>query len=198
MTNSRKYRKIQTMANKKPKYRKITSQLKEKMRIAYVQGDVDIQGFRRLSTIEELAEENKLSKNTLYKVAQRENWKLQQEQFQKDYEQQLDKERLKEFAKESVKFDLASVNIAKALLTKVGNLIRNSQNSSLDEFSPQQLDSIANVALKTQKFVKLAFGESTENINVNTSEKQTAAFREAMELLDSIEDSRSRSNKSTH
>ena len=186
------------MANKKPKYRKITSHLKEKMRIAYVQGDVDIQGFRRLSTIEELAEQNKLSKNTLYKMAQRENWKLQQEQFQKDYEQQLDKERLKEFAKESVKFDLASVNIAKALLTKVGNLIRNSQNSSLDEFSPQQLDSIANVALKTQKFVKLAFGESTENINVNTSEKQTAAFREAMELLDSIEDSRSRSNKSTH
>ena len=57
------------MANKKPKYRKITSQLKEKMRIAYVQGDVDIQGFRRLSTIEELAEENKLSKNTLYKMA---------------------------------------------------------------------------------------------------------------------------------
>ena len=97
-----------------------------------------------------------------------------------------------------MKFDLASVNIAKALLTKVGNLIRNSQNSSMEEFTPQQLDSIANVALKTQKFVKLAFGESTENINVNTSEKQTEAFREAMELLDSIEDSRSRSNKSTH
>lgn len=189
---------MQKVAKKKPKYNKITSVLREKMRLSYVQGEADSQGFRRTTSIDELADQHKVSKNTLYKVAQKENWKLQREQFQKEYEQHLDKERLKEFAKESVKFDLASVNIAKALLTKVGNLIRNSQNSSIEEFSPQQLDSIANVALKTQKFVKLAFGESTENINVNTSEKQTEAFREAMELLDSIEDSRSRSNKSTH
>ena len=93
------------MANKKPKYKKITPQLKDKIyspqgksptlttcggghrepkvRVLYVQGDIDPQGFRRLSTIEELADDNKLSKNTLYKMAQRENWKFQQERFSK-------------------------------------------------------------------------------------------------------------------
>ena len=35
------------MANKKPKYKKITSELKELLRVAYVQGEVDPQGFRR-------------------------------------------------------------------------------------------------------------------------------------------------------
>ena len=74
------------MANKKPKYKKITSELKELLRVAYVQGEVDPQGFRRVATIENLADEHDLSVNTLYKLAQRENWKLEQEQFQKKYQ----------------------------------------------------------------------------------------------------------------
>lgn len=187
------------MANKKPKYKKITSDLKEKLRVSYVQGELDLQGFRKLSTIEELALENDLSKNTLYKLAQRENWKVQQEQFQRDYEQKLDNERIKEFARESKKFDLASVNIGKALLTRVGALIKKSQESTKEEFTPQQLDSIANVALKTQRFVKLAFGEATDNVNVNTNEKQSEAFRRAVELLDELDrESRSTSIQSRH
>ena len=67
------YRKIQKMASKKSKYKKITNQLKEILRAAYVQGELDPQGFRRVATIEELANDNQLSVNTLYKLAQREN-----------------------------------------------------------------------------------------------------------------------------
>lgn len=186
------------MANKKPKYKKITSDIKERLRISYVQGDLDPQGFRRCSTIEELALDNNLSKNTLYKLAQRENWKFAQEKFQRDYEEKLDAQRIKEFSIEAKKLDSACLNIAKALLARVGNVIRNSQNASIKDFTPQQLDSMASSALKTQKFAKLALGESTDNININGNLQENDTFARAMELLDSIEDSRSKGNSTTH
>ena len=192
------YRKIQKMASKKSKYKKITNQLKEILRAAYVQGELDPQGFRRVATIEELANDNQLSVNTLYKLAQRENWKFQQQQFQKEYQDELDLQRAKEFALESKKFDSACLNIAKALLARVGNVIRQQQNANLRDFTPQQLDSIAGAALKTQKFAKLALGESTDNINVNGSIQENETFRRAMELLDEVENSRSSGSSTTH
>jgi|TARA_R100001460_G_scaffold10278_7_gene24334 hypothetical protein len=186
------------MANKKTKYKKITPQIKEKLRVSYVQGDIDPQGFRRLATIEDLADLHQLSKNTLYKLAQRENWKYEQEKFQREYDEKLDNQRMKEFLMESKKFDSACINIAKALLARVGNVIRNSQNASIKDFTPQQLDSLAGAAMKTQKFAKLALGESTDNINVNGNLQENDSFRRAMELLDSVEESRSKGNSTTH
>ena len=180
------------------KYKKITPQIKEKLRVSYVQGDIDPQGFRRLATIEDLADLHQLSKNTLYKLAQRENWKYEQEKFQREYDEKLDNQRMKEFLMESKKFDSACINIAKALLARVGNVIRNSQNASIKDFTPQQLDSLAGAAMKTQKFAKLALGESTDNINVNGNLQENDSFRRAMELLDSVEESRSTGDSTTH
>ena len=136
------------MANKKTKYKKITASLKDKLRVAYVQGELDTQGFRKTQSIEELAANNNLSKNTLYKLAQRENWKFQQDKFQKEYQDKLDNQRLKEFSIESKKFDSACLNIAKALIARVGTNIRDAQNQNTKEFTPQQLDSLAGAAMK--------------------------------------------------
>jgi hypothetical protein len=193
------YRKVQKMANTPTKYKKITTELKEQLRLSYVQGDVDAQGFRKTATIEELADEHILSVNTLYKLAQRENWKQQQEQFQKEYQEILDKQRIKEFALESKKFDSACLNIAKALMARVGANIRNAQNENIKDFSPQQLDQLSSAAIKIQKFAKLALGESTDSININANIQETDAFREAMELLDTVAESRREGNdKAVH
>ena len=186
------------MANKKPKYKKITSELKEQLRVSYVQGDIDPQGFRRTATIEDLADLHNLSKNTLYKLAQRDDWKFQQDRFQKEYEEKLDQQRIKEFSVEAKKLDSACLNIAKALLARCGNVIRNTQNASIKDFTPQQLDSMASAALKTQKFAKLALGESTDNINLNGNLQENETFARAMELLDAVENSRSTGNSTTH
>ena len=187
------------MANKTTKYKKITADLKEKLRQAYVHGEAESQGFRRVSSIEELADQHNLSKNTLYKLAQRENWKRDQEEFQRKYEEELDDQRIKEFATESKKFDTAALNIAKALLARVGQVIRNNQNSSITEFNPNQLDALASAALKTQKFAKLALGETTDNININADIREDDSFRRAMELLDELEEAkRQGSVKTTH
>lgn len=178
------------MANKKSKYKKITSALKEKLRTQYVQGELDSQGFRRLESIENLADENQLSKNTLYKLAQREKWKEQQQQFQAKYQETLDKKRMKEFSVESKKFDSACINIAKAILSQVGKMIRDSSISNNSTFTPQQLDSLAGASLKVQKFAKLALGESTDNIKLDANINETEAFREVMELLDTVAEQR--------
>jgi hypothetical protein len=178
------------MANTPTKYKKITTELKEQLRLSYVHGDVDVQGFRKTATIEELADENLLSVNTLYKLAQRENWKQQQEQFQKEYQETLDKQRIKEFALESKKFDLTCLNMSKALLARVGQVIRDAQGKDYNAFTPQQLDSLSGAALKIQKFAKLALGESTDSIDINANIQDNTAFQRAMELLDSVADQR--------
>ena len=51
--------------------------------------------------------------------------------------------------------------------------------------------------MKTQKFAKLAMGESTDNINLNANLQQTDAFNSAMELLDSIAEQRTRNSNDT-
>ena len=184
------------MAKKQSKYKKITPQLKEKLRMLYVQGELDAQGFRKLFKVEDLANDNNISINTLYKLIQRENWKQKQEEFQLDYQDTLDKQRIKEFSLESKKLDSNFLNISKALLAKVGQVIRNTDVRN-KEFSPQQLDQLASASLKIQKFAKLALGESTENMSINANIKDGEAFREAMELLDSVAEQRRKGNDSS-
>ena len=168
------------------KYPKITPELKEKLRLAYVQGDIDGKGFRSTSTIEDLAKEFKLSVNTLYKLAQRENWKDQQQNFQVSYQDELNKVRIKEFSEEGKKFDNASLQIAKALLAKVGSMIRDQQASNRKDFSPQQLDQLASASIKVQKFAKVALGETTERIDIHATTNEQAVFQEAMGLIDEV------------
>tara|TARA_Y100000114_G_scaffold122380_1_gene117693 strand:- start:262 stop:822 length:561 start_codon:yes stop_codon:yes gene_type:complete len=184
------------MAKKTSKYKKITPQLKEKLRLLFVQGELDSQGFRRIFKIDDIATNNNVSVNTLYKIIQRENWKQQQEQFQINYQEKLDKQRIKEFSEESKKLDYNFLNIAKALLAKAGQIIRNNDSKNKN-FTTQQLDQIASASLKIQKFAKLALGESTENMNINANIKEGEAFREAMELLDSVADERRKSDDSS-
>ncbi len=57
---------------------------------------------------------------------------------------------------------------------------------------------MASAALKTQKFAKLALGESTDNINLNGNLQENETFARAMELLDTLEDSRSTGSSTTH
>lgn len=187
------------MTKKNGDYPKITSELKERLRVAYVQGEPDAQGFRKTASIDSLAKEHSLSVNTLYKISQRDGWKVQQEKFQMSYQEKLDQQRIKEFSLESKKFDSACLNIAKALITRVGTNIRDAQNQSATDFTPAQLDSLAGAALKIQKFAKLAMGETTDNISINADVSQDDSFRRAMELLDQLEDAkRAGGNQTPH
>ena len=58
---------------------------------------------------------------------------------------------------------------------------------------PSQLHALANAALSAQRLAKLALGEVTDNVEINGN-LQDNAFREAMELLDSVADRRRESD----
>ena len=62
---------------------------------------------------------------------------------------------------------------------------------------PTQLNALANTALTAQKIAKLALGETTENVNLNANFKEADAFREAMELLDTVAEQRREANDSS-
>ena len=64
--------------------------------------------------------------------------------------------------------------------------------------NPSQILSLANTAVAAQRLAKLAFGESTDSININGSIQQSEAFTEVLELLDEVADSRKADDKPIH
>jgi hypothetical protein len=187
--------------SKKTANTKLTNDKKLKIRNLYVQGISDEQGNRTTYTLDQLYKDHNVAKSTLYRVAQKENWKLERDKFQEKYLADLDAQRTKDLTEESKKFDINSLNLAKALMATVGQNIRantDNINNGSKHFQPSQLNALANAALASQKLAKLALGETTENVNLNAN-IQDEAFREAMELLDSIADGRRESDdKAVH
>lgn len=173
------------MTNKQVIYNKVTIALKEKMRNDYVQGIASDNGFRVVRSIEEIAETYGVSKNTLYKIAQKENWKHEQEAFHEKFIADLDNKRRKEFVQESINFDKKSLQVAKDIMGHIGKIIETHEKSH-EQIKPHNLVALSSAANNAQKVAKLCLGESTENMNVNTNVNESEIFREAVELLDTI------------
>jgi AraC-like DNA-binding protein len=176
--------------------KKLNETLKETIRNKFVQG-IEENNARVLFTLDALAEEYQVAKSTLYRHAKNEHWKMQQEQFQKEYITKLDEERQKTLVNESKKFDSNTLNISKALLQQIGRKIQ--QASEENNFTPDLLNKLAEATIRVQRVAKLALGESTDNMSLNARVQDTSAFREAMELLDEVaEQRREVSNKAVH
>ena len=171
------------------KTNKLTKELAEKIRIEFVQG-IDLGSTeRKYQTIDALAIKHKVPRSTLYKWSQKESWKNQQVRFHTEFMQKLDAERQKEMVKESKSLDDNALTMAKFMFNEIGmifqdNAMKRQQGSPT--MTTQMLNQIANASLQAQKLGKLALGESTENMKLNAEVSDTDAFREAMELLDSV------------
>ena len=175
--------------NTKTRNMKLTDTLKAKLRNEFVQGIQDENGLVRYPTLEELHKVNKVAKSTLYRVANKENWKFEREKYQQELAAKLDEQNIELKANESSKFDTTSLNIAKSLMATVGQAINRNAidiNEGKDGLIPSQLNALANTATTAQRLAKLALGEVTHNVNINANIQQEA-FREAMELLDELE-----------
>ena len=186
--------------NSKTKTSKLTDTLKLKIRNEFVQGTNE-SNEHVVYTLDELIKKYDVAQSTIYRIARNEQWKIQRDQFQQEYTEKLDRDRIKSRAKESIRLDDNSITLAKALYTTVGQVM---QNNNLDlqqgkkGLPPSQLNSLANVAITAQRLAKLALGEATLNIDATVNEN-TDAFRRAMELLDTVEDQRrSQGDGATH
>jgi len=184
----------------KTKTSKLTDTLKLKIRNEFVQG-IDESNERKFYTLDELIKKHKVAQSTIYRVARNEQWKIQRDQFQQEYTEKLDRDRIKLRAKESIKFDDNSINLAKAFYTTLGQVIQNNNNDMQQGkkgLPPSQLNALANMAITAQRLAKLALGEATLNIDANINENTSDAFNRVMELLDEVEESRIRGIGPTH
>ena len=105
---------------------------------------------------------------------------------------EIDEKRREQLAEESIKIDELALKISYEIFTHVQGLIKSNDK-------PSGIASLSQAATNAQKLAKLALGEATHNMNLNANIQETDAFREAMELLDSVAEQRRESNdKAVH
>ena len=127
------------------------------------------------------------------RAARAENWKALRDQYNFDLEEKVKEERVKKIARESLKFDdklLTKANDIIEQVTKYMALNEEALQENKKPFQPNQFLNLTNALLTAQKLGKIAMGEITESINVNTTIKEADAFRGIMELLDSAKEQR--------
>ena len=179
------------MTNKKAKV-KITDQIKDAIRNEYVQGVELDTGERTMFTLDELIEKYNVSSTTIYRLSAKDGWKMQREEFRHKLIAEFDEKRREQLAEESIKIDELALKISYEIFTHVQGLIKSNDK-------PSGIASLSQAATNAQKLAKLALGEATHNMNLNANIQETDAFREAMELLDSVAEQRRESNdKAVH
>lgn len=184
---------------KKKSSKKLTDTLKLQIRNDFVQG-VQKNGKVYYPTLDELIKKYSVAQSTIYRTARMDSWKTQKDQFISEYQSKLDKQRQKDNSQKSKQMDDQSITLANALYATVGQVIQLNNNELKQGklgLLPTQINSLANALSTAQRTAKLALGEITDNINANINDNQDA-FRRAMELLDEVEESRSKSTNTTH
>jgi hypothetical protein len=178
---------------KKSTKTKLTSELKSLVKTEFVQS-IDLESGEKCHyTFEDLIKKYNLATATLYRAARAENWKALRDQYNFDLEEKVKEERVKKIARESLKFDdklLTKANDIIEQVTKYMALNEEALQENKKPFQPNQFLNLTNALLTAQKLGKIAMGEITESINVNTTIKEADAFRGIMELLDSAKEQR--------
>ena len=88
--------------NSKTKTSKLTDTLKLKIRNEFVQGTNE-SNEHVVYTLDELIKKYDVAQSTIYRIARNEQWKIQRDQFQQEYTEKLDRDRIKSRAKESIR-----------------------------------------------------------------------------------------------
>ena len=179
------------MVQRKKNY--LSSEKWMEIRNAYVQGQENAQGQRIYPTIEQLAKSYDIHWNTIHRRSKSENWKDEREIFEAKMLKDIDSKKRKQMIDQSVQFDFDSLRLARSLQATIANVLtidnekaqQLKMRQNLDEKEQKNLkpihllkgaeiNSLAMALEKAQKVGRLAFGESTENATITTSEQSSA------------------------
>jgi hypothetical protein len=181
---------------------KLTEHLKIAIRDEFVHGFTDEQGTRQYPTIEALVKKHNVSRSTLYSYSSDENWQSQKNKVQTEIQTSIDDNRIKRIVSDSKRLDDTAIQIAQAMLARVGQkLQRAQQDEKVDPTKPvkpfveamtiQELQAASHVAQNAQKLGKLALGEAQEISKVSADVSNPEAFHRVMEQLDELANARS-------
>ena len=167
-----------------------TEEMKIEARQMFIEG-YEQDGKRTYPTLMDLVHHFKVSKATLYRRAKDEQWQKQKNQFQSQVFESREEERKKQLIKEGEKLDTNSLQIAHAMLARVGKKLHRAMqaeqnDSSVDVLSSSELRELSHVAANAQKIGKLALGEAQEISKVSADVNAPESFRTVMERLDEV------------
>ena len=189
---------------------KLTEHLKIAIRDEFVHGFTDEQGTRQYPTIEALVKKHNVSRSTLYSYSSDENWQSQKNKVQTEIQTSIDDNRIKRIVSDSKRLDDTAIQIAQAMLARVGQKLQRAQkDEKVDPNKPvkpfveamtiQELQAASHVAQNAQKLGKLALGEAQEISKVSADVSNPEAFHRVMEQLDELANARSQgSSKPLH
>ena len=143
---------------KKAAKKKLTPELRTLIKSEFVQGCETETGDRKHYTIEELIKKH-------------------------------NEKRAKHLVKEGKAFDDKFISKSQEIIEQVEYYFKMNTDAlkmKSKPFPPQQLLGLCNALTVAQKLSKVAMGEVTENINVNSTVKEAESFRRVMDLLHGI------------
>jgi hypothetical protein len=181
---------------------KLTEELKLKIRDEFVHGFTDEQGVRQYPTIKALVNRYEVSSTTLYKYSSDENWQSQKNKVQTEIQTSIDDNRIKRIVSDSKRLDDTAIQIAQAMLARVGQKLQRAQQDEkvepnqpvkpfVEAMTIQELQAASHVAQNAQKLGKLALGEAQEISKVSADVSNPEAFHRVMEQLDELANARS-------
>ena len=182
---------------------KFTEEIKQKIKIEFIEGYLDENNKRIFPSIEALAKRHDVSRATIYRHSnpQQENWQQQKNRFQTKLANETEKQRLSQMIEESRTLNKNSLNIAQALLSRVGTSIAEAmqQARETNEFplSPTDLRELSHVAEKAQKIGKLALGEAQEITKVSADVSEPESYRSLIKHLEGLANEKARSGEHT-
>jgi len=167
-----------------------TDVMKLEARQMFVEG-FEKDGKRTYPSLAELVDHFKVSKATLYRRAKEENWQAQKNRFQSEYQAKRDADRLGALVREGQKLDSNSLQIAQAMLSKVGRRLhqamqREADNPRVTDMTASELRELSHVTANAQKIGKLALGEAQEISKVSADVNAPESFQRLMEQLDEV------------
>ena len=174
---------------------KLTEALALKIKQEFVEGVHTDSGELMWPTIDFLVKKHEVARATLFRRSRSEDWQAAKNQFQTALEQKRESERVLEMAEESKRLDVNSLQIAQAMLSRVGRKLQRSfqteQNTDTEILSTAELRELSQVATNAQKIGKLALGEASEIAKVSADVSAPETFRDLMEQMDELAKARS-------
>ena len=183
---------------------KFTEALKKAIKTEFVEGFIDEGGARVYPSIEALAKRHDVSRATIYRNSnpQKEDWQKLKNHFQTQRDKEVESNRLKDLVENAKTLDKNALNIAQALLQRVGVKLAKAiederNNPEYGGISAVELRELSHVASNAQKIGKLALGEAQEISKVSADVSAPDSYNKLIRHLEGLANEKASLGKHT-
>ena len=184
--------------------KKFTEALKKIIKSEFIEGFIDDNGVRVYSSVEALAKRHDVSRATIYRYSnpQKEDRQKLKNNFQTQVDKEIEANRLRDLSENAKTLDKNSLNIAQALLQRVGRKIAKSiederENPQYGGITASELRELSQVAANAQKIGKLALGEAQEISKVSADVGEPDSYRNLIRHLEGLANEKASLGKHT-